>query len=105
MNVKALLAWDSIALFIICIADMLSTLYWVHIGVATESNPLMAFWLKMGYGPFCVAKLVSFLPLLFVAAYYRERRPRLVSVSLRGAIIMYLIIYVVGVASQPAMHV
>ena len=93
-------AWDSLLLLLICVADMLSTLYFVHAGMATESNPLMAHWLKMGDGAFCVAKITSFLPLLFVAAYYRESRPKLVSLSLRSAIVLYLVIYVVAVGSQ-----
>jgi hypothetical protein len=101
---KALLAWDSMALLMICLADMLSTLYFVHAHMATESNPVMAYWLSMGDGAFCAAKVISFLPLLFVAAYYRASRPKLVQVSLRGAIVLYLTIYVVAVGSQGIMH-
>jgi len=99
-TLKSMFAWDSLLLLLICVADMLSTLYFVHAGMAIESNPLMAFWLKMGDGAFCVAKVTSFLPLLFVAAYYRDSRPKLVSLSLRCAIVMYLVIYVVAVGSQ-----
>jgi len=99
-TLKSMFAWDSLLLLLICVADMLSTLYFIHAGMATESNPLMAYWLKMGDGAFCVAKIASFMPLLFVAAYYRESRPRLVSLSIRTAIILYLAIYLVAVGSQ-----
>jgi hypothetical protein len=98
--IKAMFAWDSLLLLLICVADMLSTLYFVHAGMATESNPLMAYWLKMGDGAFCAAKITSFLPLLFVAAYYRASRPKLVTFSLRIAIVLYLAIYLVAVGSQ-----
>jgi len=98
--VKAMFAWDSVLLLLICVADMLSTLYFVHAGMATESNPLMAYWMKMGDWAFCAAKVASFLPLLFVAAYYRQSRPQLVSFSLRSAIVLYLAIYLVAVGSQ-----
>ena len=97
-------AWDSLLLLLICVADMLSTLYFVHAGMATESNPLMAYWLKMGDGAFCAAKIASFLPLLFVAAHYRQSRPKLVSLSLKTAIILYLTIYLVAVGSQGVLH-
>lgn len=99
------MAWDSLTLLVICMADMLSTLYWVHAHMAVESNPLMAYWMNMGDGAFCAAKILSFLPLLFVAAYYRKTRPKLVAVSLRGAIVLYLAIYLVAVGQQGVFHV
>ena len=101
---KALLAWDSLMLLAICVVDMLSTLYFVHAHMATESNPVMAYWLNISDGAFCAAKIISFLPLLFVAAYYRASRPKLVRVSLRSAIVLYLTIYVVAVGSQGVIH-
>ena len=102
---RAMFAWDSLLLLLICVADMLSTLYFVHAGMATESNPLMAYWLKMSDGAFCAAKIMSFLPLLCVAAYYRASRPKLVALALRTAIIMYVVIYVVGVSAQSGVHI
>jgi hypothetical protein len=99
-NLRALLAWDSLLLFGICMLDMLSTLYWVNAHVAVEMNPYMNFWLRHGYAAFCLAKISSFLPLLIVAAAYRERRPRLIRHALRGSIVLYLAIYVASVAAQ-----
>jgi len=94
------IGWESIVLFLICTGDMLSTLYWVHTHVATESNPWMAFWLQHGDAAFCAVKMMSFVPLLLVAAYYRPRRPRLIRVSLRGTIALYALVYAVSVGSQ-----
>lgn len=96
----AWLAWDSLLLFFICTLDMLSTLYWVHIGAASEANPWMLFCLQHGDAAFCAAKMFSFLPLLAFAAYYRARRPRLIAVSLRGTSVLYVGVYVCAVGSQ-----
>jgi hypothetical protein len=87
-------------LAVICLTDMLSTLYWVHTHQATEANPLMAHWLRNGDVSFCISKLLSFVPFLIVAAYFRPRRPRLIAVALRGTIVLYLLIYVASVGSQ-----
>ncbi len=97
---RAWLAWDSLLLFFICTLDMCSTLYWVHAGAASEANPWMAFCLAHGDAAFCAAKTVSFLPLLAFAAYYRPTRPRLIAVSLRGTVALYLAVYAVAVGSQ-----
>jgi len=98
--VAAWFAWDSLLLFLICTADMCSTLYWVHTGAASEANPWMAFCLYHGDAAFCAAKLVSFLPLLAFAAYYRPRRPRLIAVSLRSTVALYVGIYLLAVGGQ-----
>lgn len=97
---QAALGWESIMLAVVCLADMLSTLYWVHTHQATEANPWMAHWLHQGDFAFCATKLLSFVPFLLVAAYYRPRRPRLIAVALRGTIVLYLAIYVFSVGSQ-----
>ena len=97
---RACLAWDSLLLFFICTLDMSSTLYWVHAGAASEANPWMGFCLQHGDAAFCAAKMLSFLPLLAFAAYYRARRPRLIAVSLRGTSVLYVGIYICAVGSQ-----
>ena len=97
---RAWIAWDSLLLFFICTLDMSSTLYWVHAGTATEANPWRAFCLQHGDAAFCAVKMLSFLPLLAFAAHYRARRPRLIAVSLRGTVLLYLGIYMTAVGSQ-----
>ena len=97
---RAWLAWDSLLLLFICTADMCSTLYWVHMGAASEANPWMAFCLQHGDAAFCASKLLSFLPLLAFAAYYRPSRPRLIAISLRGTCLLYTGIYLLAVGSQ-----
>ena len=94
------LRWDSVTLCGICLADMLSSLYWVHTSAATEMNPWMAHWLQHGDWAFCAMKLLSFLPLVAVAAYYRPRRPRLIAIAMRGTIALYVVLYLYGVGMQ-----
>jgi len=97
---RAALAWESVALFTLCTADMLSTLYWVHTHVATEANPWMAFWLQHGDFAFCGVKLMSYIPLLLFAAYHRPQRPKMIALSLRVALGLYVAMYLVAVGSQ-----
>lgn len=97
---QAALGWESILLSAICIADMLSTLYWVHAHRAVEANPWMAHWLNHSDFSFCLTKLLSFVPFLIFAAYYRPRRPRLIAIALRGTIALYLLIYCLSVFPQ-----
>ena len=90
-------AWDSLTLAALCMADMLSTLYWVHTGDARESNPMLAECLRRGYGVFCAQKIASFLPLILFCAYYRSRRPRLIALALRGTVVLYILFYAAAV--------
>ncbi len=94
------IGWESVALCALCTADMLTTLRWVHAGQATEANPYMAFWLQHGDAAFCAIKLLSFVPFLAFAAYYRPRRPRLIRVSLRGTLALYGLVYALSVLPQ-----
>jgi prepilin signal peptidase PulO-like enzyme (type II secretory pathway) len=97
---RDLLTWESLTLTGICLADMVSTLHWVHTSVATEMNPWMSLWLQHGDGAFCLMKLLSFLPLLFLCAYYRPKRPRLVAAALRSTIVLYILLYASMVGMQ-----
>jgi hypothetical protein len=96
----ALLSWESIALFVICTADMLTTLWWYEHGMAKESNPWLAFCLAKGAAWFCMAKCLNYVPVIVVAAHYRSQFPDLVAFTLRFVIVAYLSIYTVFVGVQ-----
>jgi hypothetical protein len=98
--VQALFKWDSILFALLCVTDMLSTLYWVHDGVASESNPMLALCLQHGPIVFVAAKLVSFVPMLLFAAWYRLTRPQFIALALRAGVAAYVLIYIVGVGIQ-----
>lgn len=82
---------------VLCAADLLSTLFLVRQHGADEGNTLMSFYLQQGTGAFIAAKCLMFIPALLIAEWYRRRNPRLISTTLRGVIVMYLVFYAVGV--------
>jgi len=82
---------------VLCAADLISTLVLVQQHGADEGNPLLSFYLQHGTGAFIAAKCLMFIPALLIAEWYRRRNPRLISRTLRGVIVMYLLFYAVGV--------
>ena len=82
---------------VLCAADLFSTLHLVRQQGADEGNSLMSFYLQQGTGTFIAAKCLMFIPALLIAEWYRRRNPRLISTTLRGVIVMYLVFYAIGV--------
>jgi hypothetical protein len=90
--------WESGLLTTICMADLVSTLWLVSTGSATEANPILRFYLEQGGNvSFAGAKLLLFLGPLFVLELVRRRHPRLVRALLRVGIVLYLVCYLLGV--------
>ena len=81
----------------LCAIDLLSTLALIQHQGADEGNGLMSFYLRQGTGAFIAAKCLLFVPALMIAEWYRRRNPRLVSLTLRTVIVMYVFLYAVGV--------
>src|SRR5436305_9589738 len=81
----------------LCAADLWSTLFLVRHQGAGEGNTLMGFYLQQGVWTFIAAKCLMFVPALLIAEWYRRRNPRLVSRTLQGVIVLYVIFYAVGV--------
>lgn len=97
----AIVQWDSLLFGFICLIDMVSTVYFVCTGMAREANPWLAYWMDQGVVSFVFVKLLSFLPTLAVAAYYRNTYPKFIEVGLRCALAGYVAIYVGSVLHQP----
>jgi hypothetical protein len=100
LNVREWLSAENVALFVVCMADMFSTLYWVHAGMATEDNPVFREWLRRGDGQFIFMKFASFMPLIAVSTYYRRRRPKLIKSAMRLTVGAYIFLYVARFAAQ-----
>src|SRR6266849_371298 len=81
----------------LCAIDLLSTLALIQHQGADEGNGLMSFYLRQGTGAFIAAKCLLFVPALLIAEWYRRRNPRLVLLTLRTVIVMYVCLYAVGV--------
>ena len=98
--VSAILSWESLAFAVICMGDMISTIYLVRHGMAMEANPWLASCYRLGEGCFIAAKMLSFVPALVVAAYFRERFPNFVALCLRCALGAYVLIYIFATVRQ-----
>jgi hypothetical protein len=84
---------ESQVLIIICLLDLLSTLMLVSHGGASEGNPLMSFYLRIGVWAFVLVKLaLVFLP-IFIAEWSMRYRPKFVRMMLRTAIATYVGMY------------
>jgi len=100
LSLREWLSPENIALFVVCIADLVSTLYFVHQGMAVEDNPVYREFLNQGDGVFVGMKLLSFMPLIAVSTYYRRRRPRLIVGAMRFTVAVYVVMYVARFFAQ-----
>ncbi len=96
-DMKRPAAAEVLTLIILCAVDMYSTIYWVKTGQATEANPLLAWTFDLHPLIFVLIKAGTFLPTLLLAAYMARKHPRTVTVLLRAVILMYIVVYLIGV--------
>ncbi len=87
------LARESWVLIAICLADLVSTLVFVHAHGAQEANPIMQPFLLMGVIPFILAKSVFVFGPLYVMEWARRRRPKFVLCMMRVCIALYVSSY------------
>jgi hypothetical protein len=87
-------------LFVLCMADALSSAWLFHVGLATEANPLLRGAAEAGIGTFLAVKLASFVPALLASEWWRRQRPTLAPKILRGVIAAYVTIFGASVAGQ-----
>ena len=90
---KVRVSIESLILVTICLADMLSTLYFVLKGVAVEQNPLMAACIDHSPMTFVLVKMASFVPFVVAIELYRRRNPDFAIKACRWAIILYVITF------------
>jgi hypothetical protein len=72
---------------------MVLTALAVSFGIATEQNPLMAYFIKHGIWAFIVIKTLSFLPFVALTEWYRRKNPDFARLASRSAIVLYLAAY------------
>lgn len=85
---------ESLVLVAICLADMLTTLYCVLVGIAREQNPIMAACINRGPVMFVMVKMISFVPFVIAVELYRRKNPDFALKACRYAIFLYLTAYV-----------
>ncbi len=64
----------NIVLLIIGLADLATTLFWLHTGRAIEVNPVMAAVLDTSLALFVAIKLTTLISYVLVMEWYRRRR-------------------------------
>lgn len=85
---------ESLILVAICLADMISTLYFVLVGVAVEQNPLMAACIDHSPMTFVLVKMASFVPFIIAIELYRRKNPDFAIKACRCAILLYVVAFV-----------
>lgn len=85
---------ESTMLVAICLMDMLSTLFFVLRGVATEQNPIMAACLNYSPGMFVLVKIASFVPFVIAVEIYRQKNAEFAKTICRLAIVLYISVFV-----------
>ncbi len=86
---------ESLVLVGICLADMISTLFFVLRGSAVEQNPLMRVCLDTSPWVFVLVKLASFIPFVLAVELYRKRNAAFARFACRTAIAAYLVTFAV----------
>jgi hypothetical protein len=84
---------EGLALFVICTLDALSTYLFLVMGIAREANPILRPAAEVSPYFFLVVKVLTYLPALALAEWYRAQRPQLVQKALRFALLVYLTTY------------
>jgi hypothetical protein len=89
---------ETAILALLCLADLMLTIWLVATGKAIEGNPLLRFYLSHGgLTCFTAAKIVLFAGPLMGLEILRHRRPVFTRSLMRAAIVIYLFAYAVGV--------
>ena len=87
---------ESVALAVLCTADMISTLYWVRTQSAVESNPLFVGPLAHSDAAFLILKGASYLAPIAILEALRPLRPESVVRALRACLVGYVALYALG---------
>jgi len=79
----------------ICLADMISTLFFVLRGAAVEQNPLMRVCLDASPWVFVLVKLASFIPFVLAVELYRKKNAAFARLACPISIVAYVVTFVV----------
>lgn len=99
VQTETAVSFESITVLAICLLDLLSTIWLIAAGLATEANPMMASLMKHSLVLFCGVKMGTALCLVALTEWYRRYNPVFVRKVMRTAIAAYLMLYIVLVFS------
>ena len=87
----------NIAILVVGVADLATTLFWVNAGLATEVNPIMAALLGVGVLPFVAVKLLTLGAYVAVMEWYSRARSSTFARAVGNiTVLAYLGIYAVS---------
>lgn len=84
---------EALILGLICTLDMITTLWWVIFGQATEANSVLSWTFKSHPATFVLVKCATCLPALILAPRLAERRKTFTVWLLRAIIVAYVGLY------------
>jgi hypothetical protein len=89
--------WEIRLLAVICLADLVSTVWLLKTGRAIEANPVMEFYLQHG-GSLCfiIMKAFLFLAPIAVLEHIRKTKPQFIRMLFRSYLAAYVLLYGVG---------
>jgi hypothetical protein len=89
--------WELRLLALVCLLDLISTVWLLKTGRAIEANPVMEFYLARG-GTLCFVAIKAFLFLapLVVLEQIRKKRPQFIRMLFRTYLAAYVVLYCVG---------
>ncbi len=90
------ITWAWYALWAICLLDMLSSAYWLHTGLMTESNPFLEQCYAKGMWCFLLVKTLTFAPALLVVKAYWLKYTKTIKSLLIAAFWFYLGGWLIG---------
>jgi hypothetical protein len=89
--------WEIRLLAVVCLLDLISTVWLLHTGRAIEANPVMQFYLING-GTLCfiIVKALMFCGPVFILEQIRKKKPQFIRILFRSYLAAYVVLYGVG---------
>ncbi len=84
---------ETFVLLVISYVDMMTTLFWVLTGRATEANPFLQWTFDHHPVAFVIVKMLATLPAVYFAPKLAQKHPTFTIWLLRAVIAMYVLIY------------
>ncbi|MHB1001932.1 MAG: DUF5658 family protein [Armatimonadota bacterium] len=92
---------ESYIILIVNIIDLFITFYLVESGKAREGNPIMAFYLQIGWIPLMLLKMGMTGTVILISEWAKEYHPVFVRNMLRFAVIAYIVMYIIAFLIKP----
>lgn len=84
---------ETFVLLLVSYIDMMTTLYWVATGRATEANPFLQWTFDHHPVAFVLVKMLATLPAVYFAPKLAQKHPTFTIWLLRVVIVLYALIY------------